>query len=184
MIVRHRWSTVGGDRGSGFRKAARGFTLLEVLLTLALIGLLAGVLITGAVYLTDDKPVTPEDVFWKAVMETRREALLSGRDVRLRFVKKDKAHALVSSGAGTEQRYPFENVEELTVDFLSTQKSSSAILIRGQLVETQTLPYVTFYGDGTCSPFRAQFRTGGAARSVAIDPWTCAPVLTSGEERR
>lgn len=155
-----------------------------MLLTLALIGLLAGVLVTGAVYLTDEKPTTPEDVFWKAVMETRRQALLSGRDVRLRFVKKDKAHALVASGSEKEQRFPFENVEELTVDFLSVQKGSSAILVRGQLVETQSIPYVTFYGDGTCTPFRAQFRTGGAARSIAIDPWTCAPVLAAGEERR
>jgi general secretion pathway protein H len=39
------------------------------------------------------------------------------------------------------------------------------------------LPYVTFYADGTCSPFRAQLRTGGPARFVTLDPWTCAPLL-------
>ena len=183
MSVRLRCGTAKQFQARGWVGTRRGFTLLEVLLTVALIGLLSGALVTAAVYLTDDKPITPEDVFWKSVTESRRQALLTGRDVRLRFVKKDKAHALVATGAEGEQRFPFEKVDELTVDFLSVQKSGSAILIRGQLVETQTIPYVTFYGDGTCTPFRVQFRTGGAARSIAVDPWTCAPILVAGTTR-
>ena len=58
------------------------------------------------------------------------------------------------------------------------------MLLGGQLVETKTLPYVTFYGDGTCSPFRLQIRTTGEARVIAIDPWTCSLVLTSDDRGR
>ena len=34
-----------------------------------------------------------------------------------------------------------------------------------------------FYPDGTCTAFRVQFRVGANAWQLAIDPWTCAPVL-------
>jgi general secretion pathway protein H len=37
---------------------------------------------------------------------------------------------------------------------------------------------VTFYNDGTCTPFRAQVRTYAGAHMLSVDPWTCAPVLT------
>jgi len=51
------------------------------------------------------------------------------------------------------------------------------MLLGGELVETGTMPYVTLYRDGTCTPFRVQFHSSGAARIIAIDPWTCAEVL-------
>jgi prepilin-type N-terminal cleavage/methylation domain-containing protein len=169
---------------AGWSKARGGFTLFEVLLALGLIGLLAGVLVTLSVHLTDEQAATPEQVFWKAVGEARKQALLTGLDVRLRFVAKNKTYALVASGAAGEQRFPIESVPELALDFLSTQKATSAVTIRGQLVETQTIPYVTFYGDGTCTPFRVQIRTEGPAQTIAIDPWTCAPVLAANTQRR
>ena len=173
-------------RGTGRRPRhqTRGFTLLEILLAIALIGLLTGVLVTASVQLTDNKPITPEELFWQAVRESRQTALLTGLDVRLRYVAKDKTRALVASSIKGEQRYLLEKQnEETVIDFLSSQKSSSAMLIRSQLVETSTIPFVTFYGDGTCTPFRVQFRTGGQARSLTIDPWTCAPILQPGDKR-
>ena len=182
MIVWDRTRAAGSP--GGVPSSAAAFTLLEILITLALMGLLVGVLVLGAVKLTEPKAVIAEDVFWKAVAQCRREALLSGQDVRLRFVSKAKSFALVSNGPSGEQRFPFESEEDVKLDFLSTQKSGSAILIRSQLVETQTIPYVTFYGDGTCSPFRLQIRTGGPARSVSIDPWTCAQVLAAADTGR
>jgi general secretion pathway protein H len=152
--------------------------VLEVLMVIALIAMLTGVLVTGSARLASGRVVTPEDVFWKAVTETRKAALLSGRELRLSYTDKDKERALVAKAPdGTEQRFPFEWTGELKVDFLSTQKATSSILLGGQLVETQTIPSVTFYGDGTCSPFRLQLRTGGEARVLAIDPWTCSLVL-------
>jgi prepilin-type N-terminal cleavage/methylation domain-containing protein len=178
---------VRGDFSVGERCAGRrggGFTLLEVLLTLAVIALMSGVLISGAVGLTESKAGTPEDLFWKAAADSRKQALLSGNEVRLRFVAKNKTYALVATSATGEKKFPYEGAGELTIDFLSTQKAASAILIRSQLVETQTIPYVTFYGDGTCSPFRVQFRTGGPAHSLSIDPWTCAPILNTSPSPR
>lgn len=164
----------------------RAFTIFEVLIVIALIAMLTAVLVTGAIHLTRNTAITPDDIFWKAVSETRRMALLSGREVRLSYSDKDKEHVLVARGMdGAEQRFSFDGQSEVIIDFLSTQKGGSSMLLAGQLVETQTLPYVTFYGDGTCSPFRVQMRTGraGTPHTLMIDPWTCAMVLNANTEK-
>ncbi len=156
-----------------------GFTLLEVLVTLALIALLTGVLVVGANSLLRDRPKTPEELFWSAVGEVRKEALLGNRDVRLRF---DPAKGeFVASSEDGGVRYPFVAKETAELDFLPPKSPGtfSAMLVGGELIETQTMPFVTFYRDGTCSPFRVQLKTRNGARVLEIDPWTCAPILTN-----
>jgi prepilin-type N-terminal cleavage/methylation domain-containing protein len=161
-------------------ESRHGFTLLEILLTLALIGLLAGVLVTGSANLLSDKPATPEEVFWKAVRQSRAAALTAEHEVRLSFDGKQQAFLLDDDRS--PQALPVPPVRELTVDFLPPAAAGrSLVLIGGDLLDAQTVPFVTFYPDGTCSPFRVQFRAGGAAHVLNIDPWTCAPVLPPGE---
>lgn len=162
------------DPGSP-RNDNQGFTLLEILLALALIGLLSAVLITGGVNLLSDKPATPEAVFWKAVEQSRAAALTVEREVRLSYDAKQQAFVL--DDGVTPKVLLVPPVRELTVDFLSSAPGLSSVLIGGELVDTKTVPSVTFYPDGTCSAFRAQFRSGGSARVLSIDPWTCAQVL-------
>jgi general secretion pathway protein H len=81
------------------------------------------------------------------------------------------------ANAGVLAEYPVPNAGDLEVTFLSTQKGGNTILLGGVLVETTTVPYATFYTDGTCSPFRAQFMKNAAVHIISIDPWTCAPML-------
>lgn len=154
------------------------FTLLEVLLVLALIGLLTSALVVSinrGLSLSGQQAVTVEDVFWQVVTESRKQALVRRSEVRLRFDARERQ--FVASSAEGEKTYPVEQPGEVQVDFLTTMKGGSSILLGGNLVETQALPYVKFYDDGTCTPFRMQVRTGGPARTLSIDPWTCAPVL-------
>jgi general secretion pathway protein H len=153
----------------------RAFTLLEIMLSLAVIALLAGVLITGSVHLMGDKSATPEDVFWKAVQEARSVALHDEQDVRVTFDDKEKVF-VVDDGT-TPKFFPVPASRDVTVDFLATSGDRSTVLVGGDLVESKTIPAVTFYRDGTCTPFRVQFRNGGGARFVEIDPWTCAKAL-------
>ncbi|HEY0969019.1 MAG TPA: prepilin-type N-terminal cleavage/methylation domain-containing protein [Opitutaceae bacterium] len=159
----------------------RGFTLLEILLVLGLIGLLAGVLISGSARLLADRPVTVEAVFWEAAAATRRDALQHNHDVTLRYDA--KARAFVGTFYAGEARFPVPE-GEVKVDFLPAANPTGAglVLIGGLLVDTRTLPSVTFYGDGTCQPFRVQVATGGPVRTLAIDPWTCAPVLGRNDQ--
>jgi general secretion pathway protein H len=155
--------------------------VLELLLALAIIALLGTVLIGGSASLLNDRSVSADEVFWKAVQEARKDALRTGIEARLTFVDdRDKGKAFIVTHGTTPQPFPLPSTTgaDLTVSFLTTQKGASAMLVAGQMVETQTIPAVIFYGDGTCTPFRAQFQRGGATHLIAIDPWTCAPVLT------
>ena len=166
---------------AGFHPLGAAFTLLEILLALALIALLAGVLVGGSTQLLTNQSVSVDDIFWKAVQEARKSALKSGGEVRLSFVDdKEQGKEFVIDGAGTRRELPVPAVsaDTLEVSFLTTQKNGGVMMIAGVVLETQTIPAVIFYADGTCTPFRMQVSRRGAAHIVAIDPWTCAPILT------
>jgi prepilin-type N-terminal cleavage/methylation domain-containing protein len=177
----------GARHSRSHSRRPRAFTILEVLLALALLGLLATLLVGGAGRLLEGRGRSAEEVFWKAATEARRYALLRGEDVRLVYDSETKVFS-ASTREGT-QRFPVPVAGELLIEFLAAGTSGGpTVLIGGSLVETQPLPFVTFYADGTCSSFRVQLRNRRAAepRYLQIDPWTCAPVLnraTSGGGR-
>jgi prepilin-type N-terminal cleavage/methylation domain-containing protein len=174
-----------------------GFTLLEILLCIALIALLGGVLVGNSSHLLSEQPLTPHAVFWKAVQEARKAALKSEHEIRLKF-DRDKKHFYLVDGLApstlaedgfTRVETPLkifpiapETAQDLTVDFLAaSSKGASAMLIGGVLLESRPVPHVSFYADGTCRAFRAQFARSGGSTILAIDPWTCAPVLSSAD---
>ena len=163
----------GSSRRLGGR--TRAFTLLEILLAVALLGILGAAMVSIAPRLANSRPETPTEIFWEAVRTARRSALISEREVRLSFDAKEREFVIV--GGEGEKKFKVPAVPDLTIDFLHAQSSNSSLLVGGQLVDFRTLPSVSFFPDGTCSPFRIQFRTTGPARVVAIDPWTCSPVL-------
>ena len=177
-----------GTQAEGFRAA---FTLLEILLTLAIIALMGAVLIGGSSRLLSEQPVSTDDLFWNAVQEARKTALRAEHDIRLKFDKEKKSFLLVDGLAPAVlapdgfsrmetplKEFPIPSATpDLEVDFLVATKGGNAILVRGVLLESQPVPFVTFYSDGTCTPFRVQIFSSGEAHILAIDPWTCAQVL-------
>jgi len=165
------------------------------MVVLGIAAMFVTVLAIGYANFSDSEPTTPEQVFWNATIAARKQALLSGREVRLAFAPaaasdgEDAAAGLVMSWVGHddepgEQRFPFKKMGEVLCEFLSTQRGVQSIMLAGELVETQTIPHMTFYGDGTCTPVRIQFRVNaGSARTLAIDPWTCAEMLMREEAK-
>src|SRR5688572_23846042 len=146
----------------------------------------------------NQQPVTPTDVFWKAVREARKTALLSEHDIRLKFDKEKKQFllidglapaALAADGFTREEKplkqfpIPAVTAGDLTLEFLGpvTKGGGNSILVGGVLIESQPIPFVTFHSDGTCTAFRAQMLRNGATSILSIDPWTCAPVLTPND---
>ncbi len=192
-VLRIVHSSTGPSFRRHARTRARGFTLLEILLSIAIIALLGGVLIGGSARLLNEQPVTPDELFWTAVREARKAALKSEHDIRLKFDKEKKQFLLIDGIAPpvlaadgiTKEEAPLKvfavppaAAGDLTIEFLgASAKGGNAILVGGVLLEATTIPFVTFYSDGTCQPFRVQVARGGSAHTLSIDPWTCAPVL-------
>jgi prepilin-type N-terminal cleavage/methylation domain-containing protein len=163
-----------GDRG--------GFTLLEILLVLALIALMGTIFIGGSQAMLADKIRSPDDEFWVACATARRQALEDRRSVLLSYDAKERAFVL--NDGTTRKDLPVTGPDDLVIDFHPAQPTSgSEVLVAGTLVETEPMASVTFYNDGTCTPFRAQIRASGAAHLLSIDPWTCAPVLSQTDAR-
>jgi len=161
-----------GDRG--------GFTLIEILLVVALIGLISWIFIGGSTAMMAGKGDSPDEQFWKATAAARKEALEEGRSVLMTFDQ--KARGFVLNDGSQTRTLPVTGGDDLVIDFHPVQSdSSSSVLIGGTLVETEPLAAVTFYNDGTCTPFRVQLRASGAAHILSVDPWTCAPVLSKSD---
>lgn len=161
-----------------------GFTLLEVLVTIAIIALLTGVLAVGTNRLLSDRPKSADELFWAAVAAAKKDALFNNRDVRLAFDAKTQQFVITADGV--DGRLPFVPKDVAEFDFLAPRSPglNSAILVGGDLVETNTITSVIFFRDGTCSPFRAQLKSRLGTRVLDIDPWTCAPMLVAQPNAR
>lgn len=165
-------------------------------MSLAIIALLGGVLVGGSAHLLSEKPISTTEVFWKAVQEARKAALKAEHEVRLRFDKEKMRFVLIdglvpsrlAEDGFTREEVPLKEFpiasavgSDLEVTFLAPTKGGPTIMLGGLIVESQPIGYVTFYSDGTCSPFRAQFFRNASVSTLSIDPWTCAPVLTPAD---
>jgi prepilin-type N-terminal cleavage/methylation domain-containing protein len=159
-----------------------GFTLLEILLVLALIGLMGTIFIGGSQALLADKGKSLDEQFWEVCAKARKMALEDRQSVLLSYDPKAKGFLLADGAAHTG--VPVTGPDDTMIDFHPAQADSgSQVLVAGTLVETQPLTNVTFYNDGTCTPFRVQIRADNGAHLLAIDPWTCAPILSPGDAR-
>lgn len=189
-----------GDLRSSFATSRRSkaFTLLEVLLTIAIIALLASVLVGGSARLLSEQPISVDDVFWTAVREARKTALKAEHEIRLKYDKEKKQFYLIDGLAPTtlaadgftKEEVPLKvfpvpaqgTTSDLTVDLLGPPtRGANLIMIGGMVMEGNPLTFVTFYSDGTCSPFRLQISRAGGVHTLSIDPWTCAQVLTPAD---
>lgn len=155
---------------------AAGFTLIEIMATLGILALLAGLLAVSASQLINRRSDTPVSIFWEAVNQARRHALTEQTQVYLTFDNEEQVFR-ATTGLGT-QTFPLPANVSFELEFLGMSKGTRSILIGGTLLEANTIPGVTFYDDGTCSPFRAQLLIDNLQPTVLeVDPWTCAPVL-------
>jgi type II secretion system protein H len=162
------------DLQSTRRHSLQGFTLVEVLLVLALLALGAAVLLPAVSGLfRQGQSASAEEVVAEVLQQARREAVLTGREVALRFEPEGQRFVW----DGSAGRALSASGPRVKVDFLRS-RDKAAVLIGGQLVETAVVPVLRFFPDGTCEPVRVQFRpTGAPPRVITIDPWTCAPGL-------
>lgn len=151
--------------------SARAFSLIEVLLVLALLALVAAIFVPGVnSILRDINERGPDQLLSEAVLSARAEALESGRTVELSFDKESRQFLWGPRGTRSES-LPKEYVLALL-----PVESGSNVLLGGELTEVQEpLRRVRFFADGTCEPFRLRVKIAdGKPRLLLVDPWTCA----------
>ena len=159
-----------------------GFTLLEILLVIALIALMGTIFIGGSQAMLADKARSLDDQFWQATARARKTALEDRQSVIMAYDAKTRAFVLADGLRNAS--LPVTGPDDLVIDFHPSQvQAGSEVLVGGTLVETQAMSSVTFYNDGTCTPFRVQIRANNTAHLLSIDPWTCAPVLSASDAR-
>ena len=159
----------GHPRHSAGRRA---FTLLEVILAIALLGLVASLFITGGSEMFRARQRTMADVFWEAVQAARLQAVQEDTTVYLRFDEKAKRILWGATDESHGLDWPGRNLEFLPTD------SRDTVLIGGQLVYTGQIAAVRFHADGTTDRFRVQLTdANGQVSRLELDPWTAAPVV-------
>lgn len=149
----------------------RAFTLLEVILAIALLGLVASLFITGGSEMFRARERTMADVFWEAVQAARLQAVQEDTTVTLRFDEKTRRLLWGAVGEPHGLDWPGRNLEFLPAE------SRDTILLGGQLTGTGALAGVRFHADGTTDRYRVQLTdAGGQVSRLELDPWTAAPV--------
>lgn len=160
-------SQVSPSRASGGRA---GFTLLEVLLVLALFAIFGALFVGGAANLLNtSRQTSPEDALLAMFQTVRREAVATGRAIQITAVENGAAYVW---GEGGQMVLPVR--PEVSVRIIKPQLDQAVLI--GGLIEENPLDRMWFYPDGTCDPVRVQIQRGRIRRVESIDPWTCSPL--------
>lgn len=164
----------GARRSSPGRSGGRGFTLIEIVMVLMLIGMLAGVLISASTSLFNSaKEQDAETAVLSLLQKARVAAVESGEIVELKPLPEDAGFLWGKDGVEELPKREGYKVRLLQPEM------TSASLIAGQL-EEKAVERVRFYPDGSCDPIRVQVVRGETRRVYAIDPWTAAPLPDGG----
>ncbi len=157
------------DLGSA-RPPAGGFTLIEILLVLALLALFSALFIPGVnSILRQINERGPEQTLAETVLAARGAALESGKTVTLTY---DAERRALRADNAAVSDLVFETGSQVA---LLPPATGAVILLGGQAVETDELRRIRFFADGTCDPFRVRLQLDKApARIWQADPWTCA----------
>lgn len=156
-------------------RPSSGFTLIEILLVIAVMALLSTLFITGVGVLASREERTLEEVFEEAMREARWLALEGERPVMLGFDDENKAFFLIRETGGQRlHEYPVD--QNASVRFLKQRPRATYVLIRGELVQTEPVEQVAFFPDGSSVPFSVEIGYTADRRTYAVDPWTGAPL--------
>jgi hypothetical protein len=152
------------------------FTLVEIVLVVALLGFIAALFLNSAADLFRVREPRLDEVFWQGVASARQLALETNQTVVLRY---DGEKHVLAWTAGSEAAPHTLAFPGRLVEFLPVTEQG-LVLLGGQAAETGALARVQFYPDGGCDAFRAQLTDAAGKRAVlTIDQWTCAPVIAA-----
>ena len=164
----------------------RGFTLLEILLVLALIGSVSSLVVISIGSIARTTPADAlEGAFWGALREAREAAMRTRRVQEITFNADDLQFVVVGGGEVRTEAVSIDNAsdsDKFEAVFTQVLPTNSFTLVRGRLVTEREITSMLVFPDGTCQPVTVEFRFPGGSRRLALDPWTCAELLDADEE--
>lgn len=179
----------GAERQLNRSRTRQGFTLIEMLLVFALIGVFATLFVLNADSLVKETATQAVEMkFWMAVREARSQAIVHRRAQALWFDKKAAAFVVENVDTGAKQNFVIKRDDwatdtELAVAFKKEVDSNKHTLVAGELQTLREIPEARFFPDGACTPFVATFQVGTEEKQIQIDPWTGAELLTKKDAR-
>lgn len=169
-------NSAGSGPPSPGRQRRIAFTLVEVLLVVALLGLVAFAFVNSAADLFRSREPQADEIFWDAVTAARQAALEGNQTVTLRYDGEKRELGWRGAEASSAKALSFPGKQ---LEFLPAI-SQGTVLLGGQLAETGAVKLVRFYPDGCCDAFRVRLTdAAGRVAVLGIDPWTCAPMLAA-----
>ncbi len=167
------------------RGKAAGFTLIEIILTVALLSLLTTMFVLNIASLLRDTQIRSlENEYWRAVDAARSSAVYKQKPYVVEWLPKENAFAV--SASGTVERFELDTSEfgsiPVEVQFEEVSPENSLILVRGQLVMQREVATVTFFPDGTCTPYEVSLKIGDFQTRFKMDPWTGARLVDANED--
>lgn len=174
----------GKSRGQvRMRRRYRGFTLIEILLVVALIGMFSAIFVVNLDALLRQSEVSAvESAFWEAAREARTRALIERRPQSLRFDEETMAFVVEEAGGVNRVEYPIDQDDwapgtRLEIHLQKRVPPSQFSLVAGDLIDVRPIAAAHFFPDGTCSPFLVEMEVGAHDFTIEIDPWTGAELV-------
>ena len=167
-------------------RARSGFTLIEVILTIALISLLSTMFVLNIQSLFRRTELqTMESQYWKAVESARSHSVFNQRAYYLRWDEKGRSFVVESGEEKKRFDVEGEALDELEIEVLFEEiaPENSYVLIRGELVAKREIAQVGFFPDGTCSPYTVSMKIGDYESFFKMDPWTGVELVDASESK-
>jgi len=171
---------------SASARSRAGFTLLEVLLVLALIGSMASLAVIGIDSIARTTPADSlEGAFWAALRDAREAAMRTRRVQEITFNADELQFVIDGGGAVRTESVNLDSPpdsDKFEAVFKQVLPTNTFTLVRGRLVTEREITSMLVFPDGTCQPVTVEFRFPGGTRRLPIDPWTCAELIDADEE--